>query len=174
MPYLYIIIILSILLASYILLCYHRLTTLYKQVKENSSSMDLYLKERWDLIPHVIETTKGYVSHESYALEKVLRAKKAKTAKKLSFEERDQENEELSRLLSELCMAVENYPALKSSKQYREIQGDLAEIEQEIRTISYDYNNVVNAYNDSVSAFPDCIIAKLFSMKKVNTFQVGK
>ena len=174
MPYLYIVMILSILLVSYIVLCYHRLTTLYKQVKENSSSMDLYLKERWDLIPYIIETTKGYVSHESYALEKILRAKKAKSAKKLSLEERDQENEELSRLLSELCKAVENYPALRSSKQYRELQGDLAEIEQEIRNISYDYNAVVNAYNESVTSFPDCIIAKIFSMKKINTFQVSK
>lgn len=141
-------------------------------VEEAFATMDVYLKQRYDLIPNLVETVKGYAKHESETLEKVVEARsKAMNAK--SSDETVKEENNLTQTLKSLFALAENYPDLKANEGFVNLQGQLQKIETDIAQSRKYYNAVVRNYNTGVELFPQSIIASLFKFERKSMFEVS-
>jgi LemA protein len=167
------IIILSVLgvLFLWIILIYNSLVTLRNRVKEAWSDIDVQLKRRYDLIPNLVETVKGYASHERELLEKVTelrnKAMQAKTVK-----EHSETENMLSQTLKSLFAVAENYPQLRASENFLELQRELSDTENKIQAARRFYNANVRDFNIKIQSFPSNIIANIFGFKEVDFFEI--
>lgn len=137
---------------------YNMLVTVTQKVKNQWSQIDVQLKKRYDLIPNLVETVKGYAKHEKETLENVVmwrsRATNANNA-----EESMEANKGLSGALSRLLMVSENYPDLKANANFMALQGDLKEIENKISMARQFFNDTVQKNNELIQKFPSSIVA---------------
>lgn len=168
----YILIIITLIVLIYTFTTYNNLIKLNNLVKEAFSTMDIYLKKRWDLIPNLVEIVKQYAKYEKNTLEKLttLRANNYQTLsinKKLDF------NEQLTQSISHIIAISENYPELKASDNFLELSKDLAKIEDEIANSRKYYNGCIRIFNNKIEVFPNNIIAKIFGFKKANMFEAN-
>lgn len=170
---LYIIVALIVLIAIYVLVQYNGFITLNNTVKEAFSTMDVYLKKRWDLIPNLVETVKGYSKHESSLLEEVVKLRNS-SYDALSLSEKLNTNEQLSNHLSKLIAVAESYPDLKASQNFLSLSNDLSQIEDEIAQSRKYYNAVVRKFNTKVEMFPSNIIANCFHFTTLKMFEAGE
>lgn len=171
----YILVILIILFVSllcYFLITYNRLIKLDNKVKESFATMDVYLKKRWDLIPNIVETVKGYSEYERDTLKEVISLRNT-NYDNLSLEEKIKTNEQINTSISRLMAIKENYPDLLANKNFLELQNRLSEIEDEIANSRKYYNAVVRIYNNSVEMFPSNIVAKIMNYKTKEMFMVS-
>ncbi|MFC4993436.1 LemA family protein [Rubritalea tangerina] len=134
------------------------------------SSIDVQLKKRWDLIPRLVESVKGYARHEKEVLERVVEARKS--AKGASMEERFRYESEVSSELPRILALAESYPELKADKQFMNLQRNLTEVESQIAAARRAYNAAITDYNDGVQMFPSSIVAAMFGFKKREWFQI--
>lgn len=137
-------------------------TIITKEEKVNNalSNIDTNLERRADLIPNLVNTVKGYSIHEQDAIDKVTDARtKLMDAKSLS--DKSSANEELSLAINNLLVVVENYPDLKASQNFIQLQDELAGTENRIAVSRRDYNKEVNEYNTYIKKFPTSIIANM-------------
>lgn len=140
-------------------------------VEEAFSTMDVFLKKRYDLIPNLVETVKGYAKHESIVLEKVTNARAlAMTA--TTAEDKITANMQLTRALHSINMVAENYPQLKADSSFLSLQNSLSQTEGEIANSRKYYNAVVSSYNKKLVKFPALIVAKICGFKKQPFFVV--
>ncbi len=153
---------------------YNRLITLRNRADESWSDIDVQLKRRHDLIPNLIETVKGYASHERSVLENVTKARaEAMNAEKSGDPKKMQESENmLSGALKSLFAVSENYPDLKASQKFVELQRELRDTEDKIQASRRFYNSNVRSLNIKTQSFPSNIVANLFKFKKRDFFEI--
>jgi LemA protein len=137
------------------------------------SDVDVQLKRRYDLIPNLVNTVKGYASHERGVLENVTKARAEATAAKTPGEQSKAENM-LTSALRQLFAVAENYPELKANTNFLDLQNNLSQIEGDIQNARRYYNAVVRDNNIKVESFPSNIIASIFSFKKREFFEMAE
>ena len=164
-------VILIILLLSYIIGVYNKGITLRNYIKEAFSTMDVYLKKRWDLIPNLVETVKGYVSHEQDVLKKITELRN-KNYSGLSDAEKMNLNSELGFGLAKLIAVAENYPDLKANQNFSNLMQELSLIEEDIANSRKYYNGNVREFNTFIQLFPTNIIAAVFGFKEEKLFEI--
>lgn len=169
----YIIIAIIVLIVVYALTLYNSFVKLNNKVKEAFSTMDVYLKKRWDLIPNIVETVKGYAKHEKETLEGAIRARNSYVTASTP-EEQLKNAGELERSLSRLMMLQESYPDLKANTNFMSLQNDLKETEDKISYARQFYNDDVKQYVNKLEMFPSNIIASMFHFEKMNFFEVDE
>lgn len=170
--YIYIIIGTIVILLIYILITYNSFINSRNLVKEAFSTMDIYLKKRWDLIPNLIEVVKGYSKYENETLTKIT-SLRSSSYDELTMDNKIDINEELSKCLSNIFAVSENYPELKANELYTNLSNNLISIEDEIANSRKYYNGTVRNFNNKIQMFPNNILAKLFRFKEFKMFEAN-
>lgn len=160
------------LIAIYVLVQYNSFIKLKNRVKEAFSTMDVYLKKRWDLVPNLVEVVKGYVKHESGVLEEIVKLRNI-SYDKMSLSDKIDTNEQLSSGLSKIMAVAESYPDLKASQNFSDLTHQLSKIEDEIANSRKYYNAVVRNLNTKVEMFPSNIVAGMFNFKVQKMFEAN-
>ena len=168
-----VVVVIIVIIGLYVLSLYNKLVSLTNKIEEAFSTMDVYLKKRWDLIPNLLETTKGYMKHEKEVLTELTDLRK-KGYDKLSNEEKIQTNEKMSTGLEKLMAVAENYPDLKANTNFQQLSSNLTKVEEDIANARKYYNGTVRTYNDTVEMFPSNIIAKKFGYTTKEMFEVDE
>lgn len=151
---------------------YNRFVRLRNKVEESWSGVDVQLKRRYDLIPNLLETVKGYAKHEKELFENVTKARTmAMSAEKVG----DQSAAEnmLSQSLKSLFAVAENYPDLKANANFQQFQQQLSQIEEQIQLARRYYNAVVRDNNNAVETFPGVLLAGPFDFHTFEYFEAG-
>jgi len=169
----YIFIGIGALLFIYILITYIAFIQLSNKVKEAFATMDVYLKKRWDLIPNIVETVKGYVKHERDTLENIVKLRNT-IYENMSLDAKIDTNEKLTTGISKLMMLAENYPDLKANHNFLDLSSQLTKVEEDIANSRKYYNAVIRNLNDRVQMFPSNILANLFRFKAMNFFEMNE
>lgn len=162
-----ILIIIAILLII-ILTIYNRLVKLRNKVKQAKSGIDVYLNQRFDLIPNLVECVKAYSKHEQSIFTEI-------TNLRLSYikQQKDiKKAENLNNKMNELIAIAENYPELKASQQYLNLQKTLIKLESQIQAARRIYNAQVTEYNNQICVVPSNIVAMLFGLKEAKLFEI--
>lgn len=149
---------------------YNRLISLSVRVDNGWSQIDVQLKKRFDLIPNLVETVKGYAAHEKSTFEEVTRWRSAAMNSKTPAEAM-KNNTALSRAIVNLFATAENYPDLKADQNFLDLQRQLQDIESKIAFARQFYNDTVMRYNESVRRFPSSIVASGFHFAEKPYFQ---
>ena len=160
----WIIVIIVVLLILYVIGTYNNLVGLRNKVKDQWAQIDVQLKRRFDLIPNLVETVKGYASHEKGTLEAVVKARNEYLSSDTP-EDKMKANDDLNKVVTKLFALAESYPELKADTSFRELQTTLTETEDKISYARQFYNDVVMKYNNKVEVFPSNIVAGLFGFK---------
>lgn len=153
----------------YFLIIYNVMIKRKNEVEHAKSSIDVYLTQRFDLIPNLVTCVKEYAKYEEKIFEEIteLRTEYLKT-KELS------NGEKLEKELNDVILTVENYPELKANEQFLNLQKNLAKMENQIQAARRIYNNEVEKYNNVINIFPNTILAKLLKFKTAEFFQKGE
>lgn len=169
-------IIIVVLLFGAILLIsmYNGLIRLKNRVDEAWSDIDVQLKRRYDLIPNLVETVKGYATHERETLEKVIKARNDAMAMQNSSDMsgKIQAENALSSTLKSIFALSENYPDLKANQNFLELQKELSDTENKIQAARRFYNSNVKDFNTKVQVFPTNIIAKKLGFSDKSFFEI--
>lgn len=158
-----------VLLVVFVISVYNSLVGLRNKVKEAFATMDVYLKQRFDLIPNLVETVKGYAKHESETLEKVTQMRVGAEG---GIDARVEGEKKISEAIRQIMVVAENYPDLKASENFRELQTQLASVETDIANARRYYNGSVREYNNKCQMVPYNIIANSFGFKEMPMFEV--
>lgn len=148
---------------------YNGFVKLRNQSDEAFSTMDVYLKKRYDLIPNLVETVKQYAAHERETLEKIIQARSMAMGAH-SFEERTQSENMISSTLRSLFAVSESYPQLRANENFISLQNQLASLEDEISQSRKYYNGVVKVMNNKVEMFPSNLLAVIMGFKRYPYF----
>lgn len=146
---------------------YNSLVKLRNKGDEAESAIDAHLKERADLIPNLVETVKGYASHEAETLENAISARNRASGK-----DRASAENEISGVLGHLFAVAESYPDLKANQNFLDLQRQLSRIEEELRNARKYFNAIVREYNDKIMVFPSSLIAATFHFTKRDYYEV--
>lgn len=165
-----IIVVVIILLISWFISTYNKLVQLRNKVNDQWSQVDVQLKRRFDLIPNIVETVKGYAKHEKDTLEAVINARNSAISAKNSNEEMNADNQ-LSGALNKLFALSESYPELKSDANFKNLQDNLKEVEDKISFARQFYNDTVLKYKNAIETFPIVLIAGMMGFKQVEFFE---
>jgi LemA protein len=165
-----VIIVLAILLLSFIVI-YNGLVSLKNRSKEAWSDIDVQLKRRYDLIPNLVETVKGYAKHEREVFEKVTSAR-ASAIQASGVKAQEKAENQLTGALKSIFAIAENYPDLKASENFKELQGELTDTENKIEAARRFYNANVRDLNIKCESFPSNIVANMFNFEKMELFEI--
>ena len=168
----YIILAIVALLIIWAIAAYNRFVTLAARVQEAWSDIDVQLKRRYDLIPNLVATVKGYAAHEAGTLEKVTEMRTRAMNASTPTEKADAENM-LSGALKSLFAVSENYPNLKANENFVALQNELSDTENKIQAARRFYNGVVMDLNTKLGSFPSNLIGSIFGFQKKDFFQLG-
>ena len=168
----YILIGIVILLVLICLIIYNSLVKSRNLVKEAFSTMDVYLKKRWDLVPNLVEVVKGYTSYENSTLINITELR-ANSYNDLTIDKKININEQLTNAISSIIAVSENYPELKASENFLNLSKNLTKIEDDIANSRKYYNGTVRIYNNKIQMFPSNIVASLFNFKEASMFEAG-
>jgi LemA protein len=158
----------------YVIGLYNRFITLRTRVNEGWSDIQVQMKRRYDLIPNLVETVKGYAGHEKQTLEAVVAARNAAVSDNGPPSHQAQTEGILSGALRQLFALAEAYPDLKANTNFLSLQGQLAEAENLIQSARRYYNGTVKENNIMVEQFPSNIIANLFQFKLAEFFELAE
>ena len=161
-----------ILLVIIFVVMYNGFIRLKNNCDEAFATMDVYLKKRYDLIPNLVETVKGYAAHESQTLEKVIAARNV-AQNATSPEAKIAGENVLQGTLKSLFALTESYPDLKANQNFLELSDQLKAIEDDIANSRKYYNAVVNQFNTKCEVFPSNLIASMFHFEKKPMFEVN-
>ena len=150
---------------------YNSFVKLRNQSDEAFSTMDIYLKKRYDTIPNLVEVVKQYATHERETLEKVIQARNMAMGAP-NFEERSQGENALSGALRSLFAISENYPALKADTSFLNLQNQIVSLEEDIAQARKYYNGVVKVMNNKIEIFPSNLFAAILGFKRYPFFMV--
>lgn len=164
-----IVIVILVLVLVFGIAIYNSLVTLKNRVDEAWSDIDVQLKRRYDLIPNLINTVKGYATHEKELFEKVTAARTAAMSAGTPAEKQDAENM-LSGTLKSLFAVSENYPDLKANQNFLELQRELTDTEDKIQASRRFYNGNVRDFNIKIETFPSNVIAGMLNFTKREFF----
>ena len=158
--------------AIWVIGAYNGFIRLRNMVEEAFSTMDVYLKKRYDLIPNLVETVKGYAAHEKTTLENVVQARNMAAGAK-TIEDKIQGENMLQGTLRSLFALAEAYPDLKANQNFLDLQSQLQRIEDEIANSRKYYNAIVKEFNTKTESFPSNIIAGIFNFTRKTMFEVN-
>ena len=162
---------LAIIFTIWAISVYNAFVRLRNQIEEAFSTMDVYLKKRYDLIPNLVETVKGYAKHEKEALEDVMKARYSCMTADNPADKAKNENW-LAGTLKSLFAVAENYPDLKANQNYMEMMNSLQNIETEIASSRKYYNGAVKSFNNKRETFPSNIVAKHYKFEEKVLFAI--
>lgn len=165
-------IVLAVIVAAAIYL-YNSLIQSKNRVDEAWSDIEVQLKRRYDLIPNLVETVKGYASQESSVLENVIKARSMAMGAS-NPQERLKDENMLSGALKSIFALSESYPDLKSNQNFMQLQGDLTDTEDKIQASRRFYNGTVRDYNTKLEKFPTNIFAGIFGFAKRTFFDIDE
>lgn len=168
-----IILVIVVLLVLWVIGTYNSLVSLRNRVKDQWAQIDVQLKRRFDLIPNLLETVKGYAKHEKDTLEAVVNARNAYTTA-VTPEDQMKADGELTKAVSRLFALSESYPDLKANTNFQELQTELTETEEKIASARQFYNDVVMQYNNKIEMVPSNIIAGMFKFTKEAFFEANE
>jgi len=157
-----------VLVASYISVG-NRLVALHESVQSSWGQVETVLQRRYDLIPNLVNTVKGYAKHEKSVLEDVTRLRSQWSAARTVGEKAEAANQ-LESTLSRLLLVAENYPDLKANQNFRDLQYELSGTENRIAVERQRYNEAVRAYNTAIRQFPGSLVASLRGMSADATY----
>lgn len=166
----YIVIGVAVVLLVLVLFTYNNLIQLRNKVKEAFSTMDVYLKKRYDLIPSLVDIVKGYAKHETDTLQEV--TKMRVNAQKSDLNASINNEMKIGDALQSLLVIVEKYPDLKANTNFLDLQERLSKMEEEIAFSRRYYNGCVREFNDRCQMFPFNLIAGVFGFKALPMYQV--
>jgi LemA protein len=155
----------------FIISIYNSFIKLRNQVKNAWSQIDVQLKRRHDLIPNLIETVKGYMTHERETLENITKAR-SQAVQAEGIGDKAKAEGELTRALGKFNLVVENYPDLKANQNFLSLQEELTSTENKISFSRQNYNDQVLFYNNKIQMFPSNIIAGMFAFKTEEFFEI--
>lgn len=167
----YIIIAVVVLIIFWIISVFNGLVRLKNRVKEAWSDIDVQLKRRYDLIPNLMEAVKGYMKHEEGVLTKVTEAR-ASAMQAKGIEEKGKAENMLSDTLKSLFAVAENYPDLKASQNFLQLQDEISDTENKIQAARRFYNGQVRDFNTKIEVFPNNIIAGMLKFKAWDFFEI--
>jgi len=159
------------LVVLWLIFAYNRLITLLNRAKEAFADIDVQLKRRYNLIPNLVETVKGYATHERELFEKVTKARTQAMGAQ-TMKERGEAENVLSSTLKTLFAVAENYPQLKASENFLELQRELRDTEDKIQAARRFYNTNVRDLNIKIESFPVNLIASTLGFKKMEFFEI--
>lgn len=168
-----IVIVVIVILLAYVIGTYNHFVSLKNRVKDQWAQIDVQLKRRFDLIPNLVNTVKGYAKHESETLENVIKARNTFLSASTKEEEMKADSE-LTQAISKLFALSESYPDLKANQNFMELQSELKDTENKIASSRQFYNDTVLNYNNKVEMFPSNIIAGLFHFQKETFYQIDE
>ncbi len=168
----YIVLAIIAIIIVWFVLAYNGFVTLTQRVKEAWADIDVQLKRRYDLIPNLVETVKGYAAHEAGTLEKVTEMRTAAMSATAPADKAQAENM-LSGALKSLFAVSESYPDLKANQNFLELQRQLEDTENKLQAARRFYNGVVMDLNTRVASFPSNLIGNMFGFKSAEFFQLG-
>jgi len=166
-----IILIIAVVIVLWLILIYNRLIALKNHAQEAWADIDVQLKRRYDLIPNLVEIVKGYAAHERELFEKVTEAR-ARAMGTTAIKEKGKAENFLSQTLKSLFAVAENYPSLRASENFLELQKELTDTEDKIQAARRFYNGNVRDLNITIESFPANIIANIFRFAKMDFFEV--
>jgi LemA protein len=156
----------------YVVVVYNRLVALRQRVSQAFADIDVQLKQRHDLIPNLVETVKGYASHERETLDAVVKARNAAIAAQGPAAQANAENA-LTGALRQLFALAEAYPDLKANTNFQQLQAELSDIENKLAAARRFFNNAVQEYNTSIEQFPAALFAGSFGFSRREFFDLG-
>ena len=170
--WLYIVLGIVVVLIIWVIATYNGLVVLRNKVKDQWAQIDTVLKRRFDLIPNLVETVKGYAKHESETLEKVIQARNTYVSA-TTPEAQMAADGELTKCISKLFALSESYPELKANENFTSLQNELTETEDKIQYARQFYNDTVLSYNNACQVFPSVLIANMFGFKQEKFFEAS-
>ena len=173
MPIWLIVILIILVLLIVFVATYNNLVVLRNRVRDQWSQIDVQLKRRFDLIPNLVNTVKGYAKHESETLDAVIKARNTYSSA-VDKNDKMEANQELTKAVSKLFALAESYPDLKTNTNFLELQGELQDTENKIAMARQFYNDTVLTYNNKVEVIPSNIVAKLFHFAKETFFEANE
>lgn len=159
------------IIVAWVIAVYNSLIKLRNNAEEGYSTMDVYMKKRYDLIPNLVETVKGYAKHEKEALEGVMQARYSCMSAN-DPEERAKSENMLTGTLKTLFNVTENYPELKANQNFIELTNTLKNLESEIASSRKYYNACVKILNNKIEMFPSNLVARRFKFEKKVLFEI--
>ena len=165
-----VVIFLIVIFIAYIFVTINKLIKLKNKVKEAFSTMDVYLKKRWDLVPNLVEIVKGYAQYEENTFKKIAELRTPKYDG-LTEEQKIDNSIELKESIIKIIAIAEDYPELKANENFSSLSAQLITIENEIANSRKYYNAYVREYNNKVEMFPSSIIAGIFGYKTMKMFE---
>ena len=166
--------IIATLIILYTIILYNGLVSARQFVKEGASDIETHLKRRYDLIPNLVETVKGYAAHEKSTLEQVIAARtQAMNVQGINNDKSQAENT-LNETLKSIFALGESYPDLKANQNFLELQQELSDTENKIQASRRFYNSTVLGLNTKIETFPGNIIANIFHFEKASYFEMDE
>ncbi|MDH5475928.1 MAG: LemA family protein [Cyclobacteriaceae bacterium] len=159
------------LIVIYLISAFNSLVKLKNMTEEGWSGIDVQLKKRYNLIPNLVSTIKGYATHEKEVFENVA-AMRSTGINAQTVKEQGQAENMITQALGRLFAVAENYPDLKASDNFADLQNQLTEIERDIELARRYYNGTVRENNIKVESFPSNIVASMFNFKKFDFFEL--
>lgn len=160
-----------LVIVAWIVIIFNQFVSLRNRVKNAYSNIDVMLKKRFDLIPQLVETVKGYMKHEQDVLSKITQIRSQLSSDKLTEKEHVSINNELTDTIGKVFVAVERYPDLKASTQFLHLQKALTEIEEQLSASRRSYNMYVTHFNILLEKFPSNLIGKFGGFEKKILFK---
>ncbi len=170
---LWIVLVVVVIFGVYAVSVYNGFILLRNRVKEAWSDIEVQMKRRYDLIPNLVETVKGYAKHESGTLEKVIQARNMAMSAQGNVKDVAQSENVLTGALKSLFALSENYPDLKANTNFVELQRELRDTEDKIQAARRFYNGNVLSYNTKIELFPSNIVAAMFHFEKSEFFELA-
>ncbi len=169
--------IITLIIALFLVVCiialFNRGISLRNFVREAFSTMDVYLKKRWDLVPNLVECVKGYAIHEKDVLERVTQLRNINYSN-LTNEQKMEANKQIGFGLSKLIAIAENYPDLKANESFKNLMNELSNIENDIANARKYYNATVRELNNFTQMFPSNIICSIFGIREEKMFEIDE
>jgi LemA protein len=166
-----ILIIILVVVALYVIVAYNGMIKMKNQAKEAWSDIDVQLKRRYNLIPNIVETVKGYAAHEEGVFTKVTEARAA-ALNATNMKDHGAAENMLSGALKSLFALAENYPELKANENFMQLQNELVDTEDKIQSARRFYNSIARDFNTKLQQFPGSIVAQTFGFKEVEFFEL--
>jgi LemA protein len=166
-----VVIVLVLLLVLFLVSMYNRLIRLRNRAENAWAQVDVQLRKRYDLIPNLVETVKGYASHERETFEEVTRARTAAQQAQGVQQQAEAENV-LTQALGRLFAVAEAYPELRATENFQQLQAQLSEVESNIAVSRQVYNDTVLSYENALETVPTSVIAGMFNFKPREYFEV--
>lgn len=156
-----------VVIIGYLLIAYNGLVSKKNKVKQAASGIDVYLTQRFELIPNLVECVKGYMKYEQETLIEITKMRELYSQTKSL-----KDGEKLNNQCNKIIAVAENYPELKASEQFLNLQRSLSKMESQLQAARRIYNSEVNSYNNKVQMFPSNMVANMFGFKEEEFFQI--